>query len=180
MDTIEYALFESSIGTISLVSRNEKIIALSIHSQNLYEAKKHLAGLYPDGRESEQSFKTMRFLLDKYLKGERVNFDVEVDISAETPFTQKVLRELRKIPYGEVRTYGWIGKQLGYEMAARAVGQAAGRNPILIIIPCHRVIAGGGKLGGFSSGIEIKKRLLSLEGVLKSSKGRTKAGPVLT
>ena len=165
LDIIEYAFFESSIGVISLVSRNKKIILLDIHSKYLYEAKKRLTTLYPDGNESEQSFKTIRFLLDKYLKGERVDFDVEIDISGESPFTQKVLQELQKIPYGKVRSYGWIGKRLGYEMAARAVGQAAKRNPIPIIIPCHRVIAEGGKLGGFSSGTEIKKKLLSLEGV---------------
>ncbi len=165
MDAVEYVFFESSICPISLVSRNQKIIALNIHSVNPYEVKKRIAALYPEGRESEKSFKTIRFLLDRYLKGERVDFDMEIDISGESPFTQKVLRELQKIPYGEVRSYGWIGKRLGYEIAARAVGQAAKRNPIPIIIPCHRVIAEGGKLGGFSSGIEIKKKLLSIEGV---------------
>ncbi len=165
MDVVEYVFFKSSIGPISLVSRNQKIIALNIHSVNPYEVKKRIAALYPEGRESEKSFKTIRFLLDRYLKGERVDFDMEIDISGESPFTQKVLRELQKIPYGEVRSYGWIGKRLGYEIAARAVGQAAKRNPIPIIIPCHRVIAEGGKLGGFSSGIEIKKKLLSIEGV---------------
>ncbi len=165
MDVVEYVFFKSSIGPISLVSRNQKIIALNIHSVNPYEVKKRIAALYPEGRESEKSFKTIRFLLDRYLKGERVDFDMEIDISGESPFTQKVLRELQKIPYGEVRSYGWIGKRLGYEIAARAVGQAAKRNPIPLIIPCHRVIAEGGKLGGFSSGIEVKKKLLSIEGV---------------
>lgn len=167
LDIVEYAIFESSIGIISLVSKNRKIIALSIHPGNPYEEKKRLAALYPDGNESEQSFKTIKLLLDRYLKGERVEFDVDVDISGESPFTRKVLREVRKIPYGEVRSYGWIGKKLGYKMAARAIGQAVKRNPIPIIIPCHRVIAEGGRLGGFSSGIEIKKRLLGLEGVFK-------------
>jgi len=162
---IEYTFFESSIGTISLVSRNKKIIVLNINSTNPYEVKKRIVALYPDGRESENSFKTIRFLLDRYLKGERVDFDMETDISGESPFTQKVLRELQKIPYGEVRSYGWISKRLGYEMAARAVGQAVKRNPALIIIPCHRIIAEGGKLGGFSSGVQLKKRLLSIEGV---------------
>lgn len=168
MDIVEYAVFESSIGIISLVSKNRKIIALGIRPGNSYEEKKRLTALYPDGNESEQSFKTIKLLLDRYLKGERVEFDVDVDISAESPFTRKVLQELRKIPYGEVRSYGWIGKKLGYKMAARAIGQAVKRNPIPIIIPCHRVIAEGGRLGGFSSGIEIKKRLLGLEGVFKS------------
>ena len=170
LDLIEYAFFESSIGTISLASRNKKIIALDIHSKNLYEVKKHLSALYPDGHESEQSFKTIKLFLDRYLKGEKVDFDVDIDISGETQFTQKVLRELKKIPYGKVRSYLWIGKRLGHTMAARAVGQAVKRNPIPIIIPCHRVIREDGSLGGFSLGIEIKKRLLSLEGILQSIK----------
>lgn len=155
------------MGNISLVSRNKKIIALDIHSKNLYEVKKRLAALYTDGTESEQSFKTIRPLLDRYLEGKKVDFNIDVDISGESPFTQKVLKELMKIPYGDVRSYLWIGKRVGHEMAARAVGQAVKRNPIPIIIPCHRVIREGGALGGFSLGIEIKKKLLALEGALQ-------------
>ena len=74
------------------------------------------------------------------------------------------------IPYGELRSYGWIGKRLGYPSAYRAVGQAVGRNPIPIIIPCHRVIRQDGNIGGFSSGIHIKKMLLSIEGSLNKIK----------
>jgi methylated-DNA-[protein]-cysteine S-methyltransferase len=129
--------------------------------------KKHLSALYPDGAESDQSFKTIRFLLDSYLRGKRVDFDVDIDISGESQFTQKVLRELQKIPYGKARSYLWIGKKVGHTMGARAVGQAVKRNPIPIIIPCHRVIREDGSLGGFSLGIEIKKRLLALEGVFQ-------------
>jgi methylated-DNA-[protein]-cysteine S-methyltransferase len=170
LDLVEYTFFESQIGTISLASRNKKIIALNIHSKNIYEVKKGLSALYPDGKESEQSFKTIKLLLDRYLRGEKVDFDADIDISEESPFTQRVLRELIKIPYGKVRSYLWIGKRVGHAMAARAVGQAVKRNPIPIIIPCHRVIRDNGSLGGFSSGIEIKKKLLSLEGVLQSIK----------
>jgi methylated-DNA-[protein]-cysteine S-methyltransferase len=177
LDLIEYAFFESSIGAIALVSKNKKIIDLDIHSKNIYEVKKSLSTLYPDGIESEQSFKTIKFLLDRYLKGEKVDFDVEIDISGESPFTQRVLRELLKIPYGKVRSYLWIGKRVGHKMAARAVGQAVKRNPIPIIIPCHRVIREDGSLGGFSLGIEIKKRLLAIEGVFNSI---DKTGLVLT
>jgi methylated-DNA-[protein]-cysteine S-methyltransferase len=177
LDLTEYVFFESSIGIISIASRNKKIIALDIHSKNLYEVKKHLSALYPGGHESGQSFKTIKLLLDRYLKGEKVDFDVDIDISGESQFTQKVLRELQKIPYGKVRSYLWIGKRMGHAMAARAVGQAVGRNPIPIIIPCHRVIRKDGSLGGFSLGEEIKKRLLFLEGVFKGSE---RIGSVLT
>jgi methylated-DNA-[protein]-cysteine S-methyltransferase len=170
LDLIEYTFFESSIGAISLASRNKKIITLDIHSKNLYEVKKHLSALYPDGHESEQSFKTIKLLLDRYLKGGKVDFNnVDIDISGESQFTQRVLRELKKIPYGKVRSYLWIGKRLGQTMGARAVGQAVKRNPIPIIIPCHRVIREDGSIGGFSLGEEIKKRLLALEGVLQGT-----------
>jgi O-6-methylguanine DNA methyltransferase len=177
LDFFEYTFFESQIGIISLASRNKKIIALDIYSKNLYEVKKHLSTLYPEGVESNQSFKTVKLLLDRYLKGRKVDFDVDFDISEESPFTQKVLRELKKIPYGEVRSYLSIGKQVGHIMGARAVGQAVKRNPIPIIIPCHRVIRNDGSLGGFSLGIEIKKRLLAFEGVLQRN---NKTGLVLT
>jgi len=177
LDLVEYTFFESQIGTISLASRNKKIIALDIQSKNVYEVKKHLSSLYPDGHESELSFKTIKLLLDKYLKGKKVDFDVDIDISGESQFTQKVLRELKKIPYGEVRSYLWIGKQVGHVMGARAVGQAVKRNPMPIIIPCHRVIREDGSLGGFSLGIEIKKRLLAIEDVFN---GIDKTGLILT
>lgn len=166
MDLIEYTLFESSLGTISVVAKNGSIINLDINDKPLQEARKNLPVLYPEAVQGQDSsFKTIRFLLDRYLKGQKVDFDVQVDISAETPFTQKVLMELRKIPYGETASYREIGRRLGYSMAARAVGQAVRKNPIPIIIPCHRIIRENGSLGGFSLGEEIKKRLLRLEGV---------------
>jgi methylated-DNA-[protein]-cysteine S-methyltransferase len=177
MDSTYYTFFESSIGTISVISRNEKIMSLDIRRENAYEAKKRLSVSYPEAIESEKSFKKIKLLLDRYLKGEKVDFDVNIDISRESPFTRKVLGELRKIPYGKLRSYLWIGKKLGYPMAARAVGQAVKKNPIPIIIPCHRVIRDDGSLGGFSLGIEIKKRLLMLEGVFN---GVNKSGLIET
>jgi methylated-DNA-[protein]-cysteine S-methyltransferase len=69
----------------------------------------------------------------------------------------------RLIPYGETRSYAWVAEQIGQPRAVRAVGQALGKNPLPIIIPCHRVITSNGKLGGFGGGLEMKKRLLSLE-----------------
>jgi methylated-DNA-[protein]-cysteine S-methyltransferase len=165
LDLIEYTFFESQTGMISVVLKNGKIIRLDIRPENTYEAKKRLSALYPDGVQSDKPFRKIRLLLDRYLKGEEVKFDIDIDISGSSPFTRKVLLELRKIPYGRLQSYLSIGKQLGYPMAARAIGQAVGRNPIPIIIPCHRVIREDGSLGGFSLGKEIKKRLLVLEGV---------------
>jgi len=99
-----------------------------------------------------------------YLAGKRIDFPsypLKMDIS---PIAQKVLYEVRKIPYGEVRSYGWVAQKLkmrGY----RAVGRILSINPFPIIIPCHRVIRTDGSLGGFSSGIELKRKLLELEGI---------------
>jgi len=88
---------------------------------------------------------------------------IPVDLGNSSAFQQQVWKELQKIPFGETRSYLQIATSIGKPSAARAVGQACGRNPVPVIIPCHRVLAGNGKLGGFSSGLHIKKVLLELE-----------------
>ncbi len=100
----------------------------------------------------------------EYFTGERKEFDVEIDIDRMTPFQQKILRELQAIPYGEVRTYKQLAEAIGNPKAARAVGGACNRNPIHLIIPCHRIIGANGALTGYAAGLEIKRQLLDLEG----------------
>ena len=102
--------------------------------------------------------------LQEYFSGRRREFDLPLN-PAGTVFQQKVWRELCRIPYGTVETYGEIARRLGIPHGARAIGQANHRNPIPIIIPCHRVTAAGNKIGGYGGGIELKIRLLALEGV---------------
>jgi O-6-methylguanine DNA methyltransferase len=165
LDLIRYAFFDSSLGNIVFISKAEQLVELDIKTDAVYVIRKSLTARYPDGVESPEHFHKLCKLLDRYLKGERIDFDVAVDISHLGIFTQKVLEELRKIPYGEVTSYGRIGKVLGYKSAARAVGQAVGRNPVPIIIPCHRVIREDGSIGGFSMGLRIKERLLAAEGI---------------
>jgi O-6-methylguanine DNA methyltransferase len=89
-----------------------------------------------------------------------------LDLSGGTKFRLRVWAELRRIPRGETRSYGEIAEELGKRRAARAVGGACGANPIPVLIPCHRVLAANGGLGGFSGGLEWKRRLLAIEGVL--------------
>ncbi len=101
-------------------------------------------------------------LLD-YFTGERKAFDVAIDISHLTPFQQKILRALQAVPHGEVRTYKQIAEAIGNPKAARAVGNACNRNPIHLIIPCHRIIGSNGSLTGYAAGLEIKRQLLDLE-----------------
>ncbi len=101
------------------------------------------------------------FELDEYFRGERTEFSQEADLSGLTDFTQSVLKETQRIKYGTVITYSELAQRIG-SRAVRAVGSALSRNPVPIIIPCHRVVAKNG-IGGFSSGVDLKKKLLELE-----------------
>ena len=101
--------------------------------------------------------------LKRYLDGEPVDFLDKLDLAGTTTFQQDVWRITRAIPYGETRSYAWVAGQLGLPNAARAVGQALGRNPLPIVTPCHRVIGSDGGLVGFGGGVEMKKCLLRLE-----------------
>lgn len=100
--------------------------------------------------------------LDEYFAGERTDFDLELSL-AGSEFQRRVWQALLTIPYGETRSYGEIAEQIGASGAARAVGLANGRNPIAIIVPCHRVIGASGSLTGYGGGLERKQSLLELE-----------------
>jgi len=102
-------------------------------------------------------------LLTCYFSGERVSFDVPLDLRYYTPFQQAVWNTAKAIPSGETQSYAWIAKRIRNPKASRAVGQALGANPVPIVIPCHRVISSAGTMGGFSGGIGMKKKLLELE-----------------
>jgi methylated-DNA-[protein]-cysteine S-methyltransferase len=104
--------------------------------------------------------------LRRYFAGDRVDFsDIEVDLGGVPAFHREIYAALRQIPWGETTTYGGLARMVGQPGAARAIGQAMGRNPVPVIIPCHRVLASGGTLGGFSApgGAATKQRLLELE-----------------
>ncbi len=101
-----------------------------------------------------------------YHEGRRVRFDEPLDLALVPPFTQQVLRATARIPYGEVRPYAWVARQVGRPKATRAVGQALHINPVAPIIPCHRVIASDNTLGGYGGGPDMKRWLLRLEGYL--------------
>ena len=101
--------------------------------------------------------------LTEYFDGSRKRFDVPFDLQG-TPFQRKVWQELSRIPFGQTASYKEVAKRIKHPKAVRAVGSANGKNPVCIIIPCHRVIAADGSIGGYSAGIAIKRRLLGLEG----------------
>jgi len=107
--------------------------------------------------------KRVEDLLQRYLLGERVDFNVIPFAPEGTSFQQAVWNTLCRIPYGETRSYKWMAEQLAKPNASRAVGNANGKNPIPILIPCHRVIHQDGSLGGYSGGLHVKQFLLALE-----------------
>lgn len=102
--------------------------------------------------------------LARYFSGEKVSFDGPIAFLIGTPFQKKIWRKMSEIPYGEVRSYQWIADRLELGAAARAVGNACGRNPLPVVVPCHRVVRQNGLLGGYTGGSGIKERLLAIEG----------------
>ncbi len=120
--------------------------------------------------------------LREYAQGRRVDFsDVRIDVGPRTDFQRAVLRTTRALKYGETASYGEIARRAGAPHAARAVGSVMAHNPLPLIIPCHRVIASGRAIGGFSAleGVEMKKRLLRLEGVLDKTGTLKKTGALI-
>jgi methylated-DNA-[protein]-cysteine S-methyltransferase len=104
--------------------------------------------------------------LHEYFEGHRTRFDVDVDVAMLADFNRRVLQELARVPYGEVVTYGELASRAARPRAARAVGTVMNRNPLPIVLPCHRVIGANGKLVGYGGGLERKEALLRLEGAL--------------
>ncbi len=102
--------------------------------------------------------------LDEYFDRRRTSFDLELDLSPRPEFQQRVLLRLARVPYGETTTYGALAAAVGSPRAARAVGGAMNRNPIPIVLPCHRVVGAGGRLVGYAGGLDRKRALLRLEG----------------
>lgn len=116
-------------------------------------------GLLPDARRAGAVARE----LDQYFRGKRRTFDLAVDLSPLTEFQRRVLSATARIRFGEVSTYGRIAATAGSAKGSRATGQALGANPVPIVVPCHRVLASDGSLGGYAGGLDVKRRLLTLE-----------------
>lgn len=117
----------------------------------------------PSSARARRLVEQAREELAEYLRGNRTFFSVPVDLSAVPAFQREVLEAARRIPFGEARAYAWIARQIGHPRAVRAVGTALGRNPVPLIVPCHRVLRSDGGVGGYLFGTRVKDRLLALE-----------------
>ena len=151
---MDVTICKSPLGPVELGVRDGKLASVELLASNGRPAGAHGAWARP-----------FIAALERYLAGADTGLAWEaMDLSGCTPFQQRVLRELAAVPFGKLVTYGELARRVGLPRGARAVGGAVGSNPLPIFIPCHRVVAAGGGLGGFSAGLGWKARLLAHEG----------------
>lgn len=162
---IKGVVFKTELGWVAAVERSGVLLAVALPTTSRAKALAAL-GVEASFGHASGMLGELAEDLGGYFAGERVEFTrYRVDTGAMPPFQRKALAGARRIGYGEVRTYGWVARKAGNARAARAVGQAMARNPVPLVVPCHRVVASGGGLGGFGGGLELKRALLELEGV---------------
>jgi len=161
-------IFKSHWGWMGISESEKGIqgIALPKRSKRAVESDLKALSSEPGQRGESARLETARRQLLDYLAGKRHTFDMPLDLSHGTAFQRQVWRTLQRVPYGKLRSYQWIAARVGGRQYARAVGNAVGANPIPIVIPCHRIVAQDASLGGFSGGLSMKRKLLSLEGTL--------------
>ena len=163
-DIIQYSCLNSPFGPVFVAKTIKGVCFINLSKiseagfQSLLQKRFRKKAIRDD-----KKLKSVINELFDYFNGNQVSSKSILDLSMGTIFQRKVWDQISKIPYGELRTYKWIASEIGNPSAVRAVGNAVGRNPVPPIIPCHRVIRTDGNLGGFSSGISLKKWLLKLE-----------------
>jgi len=168
---IKYSPLAAPWGEMFVAATREGLCYLSLKKVDLNLLRQsRLFGKGVDLVRDDLSFSEFSKRLRDYLEGKKVSFPETLDLRGTTPFQQAVWKQTAAIPYGEVRSYGWLAEKIGEPRAARAVGRALALNPLPILIPCHRVVRKNGRLGGFSAGLGWKRRLLELEGVQLSLK----------
>jgi methylated-DNA-[protein]-cysteine S-methyltransferase len=160
---IAYAEIDSPIGPLLAVASRRGLLALHFHGdESLLDEV--AARVSPRILEAPDRFGGVRRELDEYFGGRRRRFELPLDWSLTRGFGRKVLEVTNEIPYGSTSTYLRVATDAGSPRGARAAGNALGANPIPIVVPCHRVLHSGGGLGGYGGGLDVKERLLRLEG----------------
>jgi methylated-DNA-[protein]-cysteine S-methyltransferase len=155
-DALLYTMIDSPIGELLLVGDGRSLRGLYM------QGGRRPVAVRPEWTESASAFAEVTAQLAEYFEGRRTRFDVALAL-AGSPFERRVWALLQEIPYGETASYGELARRVGQPQAARAVGVANGRNPVAVIVPCHRVIGADGSLTGYGGGLERKRLLLDLE-----------------
>ena len=169
MSKLGFTLFDSPIGTCGLAWSGRGIAGLQLPEKTADATRKRVQRRWPEAIEGEPPSGVRRAIerVLLLLKGEAADLaDIPLDLEAAPEVHRKVYEVARTIPPGHTMTYGEIAKRLGVPHESREVGQALGRNPVAIIVPCHRVLGADGKMGGFSAtgGVSTKRRMLEIEG----------------
>ena len=167
---LKYVTFNTDPGWVGILASPGGLLSTTLPQRSAREACRILGDGIKQATRSYQSFDDLIERLKAYFNGHQISFPGELDLSGATPFQREVWQATRLIPYGETRSYLWVARQIKRPGAARAVGQALGRNPLPVIVPCHRVVASNGQLGGFSGGLEMKRRLLRREASARPTK----------
>ncbi|MFG3045600.1 methylated-DNA--[protein]-cysteine S-methyltransferase [Streptomyces sp. NPDC048241] len=169
---VVWAVVDSRIGPLMLAASRQGLVNVVFHATGpvCERALRRLAGRYGTEPVEEPGAPVLAEAIrqvEAYLAGERHDFDLPLDWSLISGFNRAVLRELAEgVPYGTVVGYGDLARRVGQPGGAQAVGAAMGANPLPVVVPCHRVVESDGGIGGFGGGLETKRQLLALEGVL--------------
>jgi methylated-DNA-[protein]-cysteine S-methyltransferase len=156
---IRYDIVDSPIGSLLVAATDRGLARIYFDPEGHEEELARIFGV----RVLRSPLDDVRQELDEYFDGTRTSFDLPLDLRV-APFHAEVLRELALVPYGRTSTYGTLAAQVGRPRAARAVGTVMNRNPIPIVLPCHRIVGANGSLTGYAGGLDVKRRLLELEG----------------
>jgi methylated-DNA-[protein]-cysteine S-methyltransferase len=162
---VAYDLLETPLGTLLVAASEAGLCRISYDPDPEREAERLAREHGLRVLRSPRPVDAARRQLDEYFEQRRRQFDLELDVRA-APFHLRVLDELARVPYGELTTYGALAARADHPKAARAVGTVMNRNPIPIVLPCHRVVGANGSLVGYGGGLERKEQLLRLEGAL--------------
>jgi methylated-DNA-[protein]-cysteine S-methyltransferase len=164
---VAYTTTDSPFGTLLLAKTPRGLVRVGLPNQDSDELLGDLVRrVSPRVLEAPRQLDEARRELDLYFEGRLDSFDLPLDWQLSQGFRLRVLHAIAAIPYGETRTYTEMATTAGNERAVRAAGTACGRNPLPLVVPCHRVLRSGGALGGYGGGLPMKQGLLELEGVL--------------
>jgi methylated-DNA-[protein]-cysteine S-methyltransferase len=163
---VAYDVTQSPIGPLLVAASDRGVCRISFDPEPEHELEALARAFGPRVLRSSAPVDRVRRELDEYFEGKRQDFDLAVDLTPLPDFQRMVLEELVRVPYGHVDTYGGLAQRIGRPRAARAVGGALNRNPIPIVVPCHRIVGSTGSLVGYAGGLEIKQALLGLEGAI--------------
>jgi methylated-DNA-[protein]-cysteine S-methyltransferase len=163
---VAYDLVDTPVGTLLVAATERGLCRIAYDAEPERELDRLADAFGVRVLRSARPIDPARRQLDEYFEGKRQRFDLAVDLALQADFNRRVLRELARVPYGEVVTYGELAARAARPRAARAVGTVMNRNPLPIVLPCHRVIGANGKLVGYGGGLDRKEALLRLEGAL--------------